>query len=384
MDLSQIHLHQSKTSAKYPKIQQCLFNMLALTPLIIEFKAPHDIASLIHEGILKKLFLELPSLKVLELRNCSSPAFAEAFISIMNQLPNANFLPFTSLSISNAFVMPETLQGLIPRLGFISSLSIAGTNITAAALHKLPRTARIQHLDVSSCPLLDRAELVVFTLSHPAARLSLTSLDASTSAGSTVSNPVFDAMDTAKFLREGPETLTHVRLCGWPMNSTCINLLKDRAAVIEQLAIGTSLTMRDLEMLFLDHAGAESHPREVERLEGDTIGQEEKSSSMLKTIRTAVAICKLRRRLNDVPLPGTPQSSLKYLDLRSMALDEQCLIGESVLLGHHSGALRAVEICEEVFGGEDREVLSRAIESVGWKVEGGNRRVLLVRARPFE
>lgn len=379
MDLSRIRLNQLKHAANYPEISNPLLNTLALTPLITEFRAPSDTTSLIDDQVMDRLLNELPNLKVLDLNNCSSPAFAAAFTSTIQQLPRSNFLPFTSLEISNAFITPDVLHDLLPRLKYVKVLSLAETTVTVQALATLPNSVALRHLNVADCPLLQRAELVAFVLSHSHLQQSLVSLNASVSSHSGIASPDFGAMDTARFLRKAPKTIQHLRIGGWPMNSSCIDILRAKMADIKELEIGTGLRMVDLEKLFLDRPEQDSHLT----ADGDTAEQEDKSSPLIKTMRTAVAISKLRRRLKDVPPPKIPQTSLEYLDLRSMALEEQASIGESVILGEHSGALKAVEVSEEAFIGQEGEVLRRVVQSVGWKTKEGRRRIIF-RAGPSQ
>jgi len=162
------------------------------------------------------------------------------------------------------------------------------------------------------------------------------------------------------------------------MNSTCIQLLFSRMSNLEELSIGTGLHFRDLERLYLDSSvefGEETDATESE--------EDDKSSPTLSTVHTAIAICKLRLRLNSTPLPKKSRlQKLDYLDIRGMDVLEQRKIKQSILLGAHSEKLRTIELSEEGLSGmgvgNAREIRN-VVESVGWKVERWGRRAVLVR-----
>lgn len=105
--------------------------------------------------------------------------------------------------------------------------------------------------------------------------------------------------------------------------------------------------------------------------------EERRHEAVLAPMRNAIALCKLRQRLNSVVLsPHRPTStrplSLRYLNIGCLSGDEQGLVKQSVLLGKDTASLRVVEL-DETEEDEGR-VLGRICGAVGWKTSGEARR----------
>lgn len=83
----------------------------------------------------------------------------------------------------------------------------------------------------------------------------------------------------------------------------------------------------------------------------------------------AIAICKLRKRINSVSFAQTPTTSthlknLKYLDIQDMSISEQRKLFTSLLLSGYT-TLERIRIGE--WGASD-EILGCVCRGVGWRV----------------
>ncbi|KAB8298751.1 hypothetical protein EYC80_000926 [Monilinia laxa] len=256
-------------------------------------------------------------------------------------------------------------------------MTLSHTHITTDALQLLPPTARVSHLAINHCPFLEDVSLVDFITSHPAVKDSLEYLDVS--ADLTVGEEI-NERDTERLLKHTSRTIKTLRLRGWKMDSACVAQLKGLNQSVEELSIGTGLRMRDLESMFLNSEENESRSEE-EAIDIDPSEIDSKYTIVLDTMERAIAICKLRRRLSTTPLPtfAGAKHSLRYLDIRGMALAEQSKIRSSILLGKQSVALDVIAVNDRLM---DREgTLKEICASVGWTVKRDGRRCLLVRRK---
>jgi hypothetical protein len=143
--------------------------------------------------------------------------------------------------------------------------------------------------------------------------------------------------------------------------------LRDGCSQLEELSVGGELTVSDLEDVILgggytfdEMLGADSPP---------TMG---KYGTIMGPMEDAIALCRLRKRLNSV-IPRSQRnrtvsgSRLRYLDLSSMTQLEQAKIAKSVLLSPQSMPLETIElsgICHEDFGS-----LREMIGAVRWRAK---------------
>lgn len=204
---------------------------------------------------------------------------------------------------------------------------------------------------------------------------SLEYLDAS--ADLTVGEEI-NERDTERLLKHTSRTIKTLKLRGWKMDSACVTQLKDLNQSVEELSIGNGLRMHDLESMFLD---SEENESLIEEEAIDSSEIDSKYTTVLDTMERAIAICKLRRRLSTTPLPTFTDAkhSLRYLDIRGMALAEQSKIRSSILLGKQSVALDVIAVNDRLM---DREgTLKEICASVGWTVKRDGRRCLLVRRK---
>ncbi|PQE06042.1 Leucine Rich Repeat domain protein [Rutstroemia sp. NJR-2017a BBW] len=271
----------------------------------------------------------------------------------------------------------ETLSGAVLQilLTGLPHLKVLDSEI----LNSIPSTARITHLAVNHCQLLETESFVDFLLSHPAVKDTLEVLHASMdSVDLDEDSLAHEEQLTERFLQNAPKTLRSLRLAGRPMTSTSVAHLKTLAATAEDLSIGTGLRMHDLETLFLDTVDDPSaranHQTTQEESEVDS-----KYTAVLEPMERAIAICKLRQRLSTTLLPAhvAGKPSLRYLDIRAMDFVEQSKIRCSILLGDHSASLDVIAVSDRLM---DRSGTLRDIcASVGWKIKREGRKCLLMR-----
>jgi hypothetical protein len=90
---------------------------------------------------------------------------------------------------------------------------------------------------------------------------------------------------------------------------------------------------------------------------------------VLGTMRDAIAVCKLQRRLASVsPLSArtsTRRSHVRYLDLSSIDQEEQRRISNSVLLGGHSMPLECIVVSGIMV--DDYRNLRKVCGGCGWR-----------------
>ncbi|KAI9640020.1 hypothetical protein NHQ30_011582 [Ciborinia camelliae] len=368
-----------KTARPMREFSNYLYGIVSLAPRLREFRLPKDanLNGFLDEPLLRLLFVGLPHLKTLDLGNCTS-SILNCIPSIFDSIPEVASLPIKSLSLENCTALPaSSFNSLFSRLGSIQSMTLSHTNITTQALQLIPHTAKISHLAINHCLLLEDVSLVDFITSHPAVKVALEYLDASIDL--TVDEEINEKV-TERLLKYAPKTIKTLKLKGWQMDSACAAQLRILNQTVQELSIGTGLLMRDLESMFLNtDDNLNDSQNDEEAIESSEI--DSKYTTVLDTMERAIAICKLRRRISITPLPTFTgvKHSLRYLDIRGMTLAEQSKIRSSILLGKHSAALNVIAVNDRLM---DREGTLKGIcASVGWTVKRDGRRCLLVRRK---
>ncbi|PQE15029.1 Leucine Rich Repeat domain protein [Rutstroemia sp. NJR-2017a BVV2] len=381
--IRRLDLSDLKVANPRREFSNSLHGMLCLTPILNEIYLPHDrnLNETLSGAVLQILLTGLPHLKVLDFTNCTSLTLGHS--DVFTQSPLSAVLPLKSLSLTDSRADPvattSLLPSLFPRLAHIETMMLSKSNVTAEILNSIPSTARITHLAVDHCQLLETEPFVDFLISHPAVKDTLEILHASMdSIDLDEDSMAHEEQLTERFLQNAPKTLRSLRLAGRPMTSTSVAHLKTLAATAEDLSIGTGLRMHDLETLFLDTiddpSARANHQTTQEESEVDS-----KYTAVLEPMERAIAICKLRQRLSTTPLPAhaAGKPSLRYLDIRAMDFVEQSKIRCSTLLGDHSASLAVIAVSDRLM---DRSGTLRDIcASVGWKVKREGRKCLLMR-----
>jgi len=135
------------------------------------------------------------------------------------------------------------------------------------------------------------------------------------------------------------------------------------------LSIGYGPSLTDVETMVLGSSfefDVEEPPSESTNFRSDR--DHTKYSSVLRPMNDAVQLCKLRRRLSSITLKTLiPKlSSLRYLDIRSMDVNEKSKIGGSVLLATCSSNVEIIEIGEYL---SEKDGLRKLCSAVGWRMK---------------
>jgi hypothetical protein len=277
----------------------------------------------------------------------------------------------TALNLSGCSdIPPQVFTTILPQLPKLRILDAADTHITTEALSLIPSTARLTHINLSNCAFLSGSDLIKFLHSHPAVTTTLEFL----SIDALTETPILSEEDVTSILAHASPTLRCLHLKNSNMSTTHIPNLRRLVGQLEELTVGSHLSMQDLEAIFLS---PEQISEAGELQEEAPVESESKYDTMLDPMETAVAICKVRRRINSISSSSSGKGSkgdsrLRALDISSMSTVEQGKIRMSVLLGSQSGVLERIEIAEKVVG--RMAVLKRVVKAVGWELMNVGRR----------
>lgn len=320
-------------------IPATLLQCLELTPNLSSFLAQEHIDDDLDAKVLRKILCGLPKLQALDLCACSSSNFKTSFMEVIEESPSPlpKALPITRLSLHECTIIPASAYDiLLPRLPALTHLDVSHTRIGDAALHSIPKTAKLTHLNLSKCSWLSGESVVDFLINHPAAR-SLIYLNLGMDAKS---HEMLTSADITKLLPHLPTTLRSLSLKGSKMDATHLPLLLPFTKHLEELGLGRHLNLRDIETLFVPDQNAE-----------------------------------LEEQLSWIP------HSLRYIDvsdLNAMELDLGTLFGtRSPVLQSSSAPLEVLELSSEV---NTKLLKSGAVlKRVGWCLREAGRRYWLVR-----
>ena len=226
---------------------ETLLRCLELAPYLQEFLAQEYIDEDLSAEVLRKLLFQMPKLQALDFCGCSSQAFKKSFVTLLDD-PWPETLTLSRLSLHKCISLPSAVfETLLPRLGRLTHLDVAGTHITDRALESIPATARITHLNLSKCKNLSSEVVVKFITSHPAVTGSLVFLSLAMDASSHL---LLGKEDIDAVLPHLPRTLRSLSLKGSRMDSSHIPLLLPLVQSLEELAIGGGLELSDIHNLF--------------------------------------------------------------------------------------------------------------------------------------
>lgn len=349
---------------------------LPLLTHLRELKVPQQFDPNLDLTILTLLLSgKLPALRNLDI----GPAcFASGISSILSTYPSKSIrTSITSLRLRSVdFGLTPVAKELLSCMPRLRHLDISQTNLGCEVLLGLAENVRLKSLVVrDSARFAHRFSSVLEIKPELFSEIEVLDLEGAESD--------FDGQ--ANVVGRLPKDLKSLDLGAMIVSASEVQNLMDRCEGLEEIALGAGLTMRDVEGMIL--------PAEVEFEQDESslaVGYEgeqyfdHKYHSVLEPMAKSVAICKLRRRLNSVVVkPKTMntqerrKSSLRYLDIRNMAIEEQRKIRTSVLLAEHSSPLDIIEISEYVHLQD--ELLEKVCEAVGWKVCNGGRSCWLER-----
>lgn len=325
---------------------ETLLQCLELTPNLQEFLAQEYLDDDLDAGVLQKLFLGLPRLKAVDFCGCTSTAFKESFAAIISpDWPRE--LSVRRLSLHKCLTLPSSvLETILPRLTRLTHLDVAGTRITDSALASIPPSAHITHLNLAKCTLLSARGVIDFLANHPAVK-ELQFLSLATDARS---HQLFSAEHLTELIPLLPKTLKSLSLKGSKMESSHMALLRPLTKHLEELALGRSLTLLDVNRLFVP----------------DEDGDDDSSSVAMQ--------------VDWVP------HSLRYIDLSDFWGSELDLVflfsGGCAVLKSYSEPLEVVELAEDVFRRVSKS--KPALNRNGWRLsECGSRGWMVREAAPL-
>jgi hypothetical protein len=359
-DVSGLSFSRQKGEAKLQEetavyLQRCLLEM----PLLEELRGPGFHNEGLDLYLLRSLLdgeFGMDRLNVLEW----GPYVTDEMLKMLTSVPagTSNSIRILRLRGGDERLTPvvRKLLGTMPR---IQKLDLSETEVTAEALSGLQPTARLTNLSIK--PSEDsNAGLAKFMACHPSITnaLEVLNLEARTFQQAQSQNQNPD--DLSNLLSELPSTLKSLNISTSTIHPSNLSSLSRLCTHLTELRIGPGLRLRELEQLLIP--GLE--PDEFEP-EEDGGGIASKYLPVLSSIADAVAVCRLRRRLNTIP-PScrTSGGKLRYLDIRSMDVEEQRRLKTSVLLGESK--LEIVEFSESVYLTDER--MGRVLGSVGWGV----------------
>ncbi|KAK1596052.1 leucine rich repeat domain-containing protein [Colletotrichum navitas] len=314
---------------------ETLLQCLELTPHLQEFLAMEHIDDDLGAEVLQKLFFDMPRLRALDFAGCTSPAFKNAFTSLV-AMNWPEMLSITRLSFHKCLTLPSALfEQMLPRLAGVTHLDLAQTKITDRALQSIPKTANITHLNIAKCTLLTAPNVINFLATHPAVR-NLVYLSVATDARS---HQLLDVDDVSQLIPVLPKTLKSLSLKGSRMDEEHIALLRPLTKCLEELAVGRGLDVNAAAKLL--------EPADEKKTEEEQADE-----------------------------PHT----LRYLDLSDLWGNELDIVdlfsSRNSLLKPSSMPLEVVEISEQSFKSLSR---NRALERIGWSLQEIGSRCWMVR-----
>lgn len=236
-------------------IPETLLQCLELTPNLREFLVQEHIDDEVDVNVLKHLLCELPKLKAVDFCACSGTKFKNAWVEMLDfsaMLPPA--LSIERLGFHECTILPTEVFGLLlPRVPNLTHLDVAHTRIRDEALHSIPTSARLTHLNLSKCTFLTDEGVISFLTNHPAAS-TLVYLNLSMDAKS---HEIFDENSLATLLPILPESLRSLNLKGSKMIPAHIPLLLPLTKHLEELSLGRNLDLETISRLFKPEEGHE-------------------------------------------------------------------------------------------------------------------------------
>jgi hypothetical protein len=351
-----------------------LLDILTEAPLIREIRVNKQMGANLNSETVQKLLYGLWYIEVLDLSGCNSSIFLEALSAVIcGDLRVAQFL--RSLSFAGCSnIPPDIFEALLPRLPRLQYLDASNTQINTAALSSLPSTSKLAHLNISHCYGVNGADFVNFFAQHPSTK-GVVFLSIETNPGT---EDGLGEGDMTRLLSNLPSSLKVLNLKNSAMTSAHITALQTLSVQLEEINIGADLRFSDVEKLFLDPRSKDLEPDDPE--EEETEEMELKYDSVLSPMEQAIAVCKLRQRINSSwqsAASCSQHSHLRYLDISSLSVVEQGKIRTSILMGPQSSPLEIIEISDKVL--TKYGVLPKLCEGVGWKLKSMERRCWLKR-----
>jgi hypothetical protein len=369
LDLSPVFTHSRSPHPENEALANPIPGLLHLTPLLLEFKIGPSIQEHLDRTVLRQLFCELPHIQFIDLSNCNGPSFIWEFTKLCAEPGFRASSSITSLNLHGCKDLPcSVFEAILPQLPKLQIFDVANTHITPSALNSIPLTAKLTHVDLENCDMLLGLEVVNFFRTHPSVTATLQSLNLN---ASSPEKTYLTEGHVTSILSKTPLSLQTLHLKNSSMTSIHIPLLRHLTGQLGEMTVGSNISMRDLEAIFLNYDESEDDESSIGEMEiGETeMRTESKYQTLLDPLAEAVAICNLRRRINSTSSSESESvtSKLRVLDISTIDITEQQKIRLSVLLGPQSGLLETIVVGQKLMS--SCGMLKRICRAVGWDVK---------------
>jgi len=214
---------------------------------------------LVTEHLIRTVFFETLSLETLEITGKIPDSFhgADSAMAILfskqdqERVCHIKNLTFRAETPASTYI----LRNLLSRCPDLRKLDVRHTAMDMEALRSIPETARLVHLDISHCECLVGSELAQFLTIHPVVKDSLISLHCEIDDYSEERGDAAELAeeDVQRILEELPVTVRSLHLGSLIMSKAHLPSLRNlcEQGQLEELGIGSGLTMRDIESVVL-------------------------------------------------------------------------------------------------------------------------------------
>ncbi|EPE30628.1 hypothetical protein GLAREA_03595 [Glarea lozoyensis ATCC 20868] len=347
-----------------------IIRWLALMPRLQSIKTPTAWTSENYSNpqcnldlhILKRLLRnQLPNLRSLEWGPTVVPEF-EHFLTHYSEGVKTGVTNLVARSTD--VEMTSIVTGLLKIMPRIQHIDLTTSNVfIVEALAGLQENAKLLSLRTSIKPSFACVDLVEFMSSNPEMFESLLMLDLEGDDNEILR--LESTEDITKLITQLPASLRSLNLEGFATCPAHLQLLQKHCPQLEELSFENGIQLEDLEHMILPPHTITGETQHSPATSDDII--DVKHQTVLEPMAKAVAVCKLRRRINSVTLDTERRkapSCIKHLRIRMMPSGEQRKLRTSVLLGGFAGGLESIQIAGKQGGDGMVDVLCKA---VGWR-----------------
>lgn len=340
-----LDLSRFQATIPIPIIQACLSAMPHLRQCRLTLEDLGD------EGILETLFGKMHLLNGLEIETCHPYARREWLIPELIHKFFKNSCTSVGVSLTNLTCnlrytpCSKMFEAMLPHMSSLRTLDVAHTDISCRALRRIATTARLTHLDVSHCRNIPGVEFAHFIVRHSAMKYSLVSLLAS---DVSYGGQLLTEREVTLILSNAPPTLRSLNLGFSEMNRKHLPYLRKLSSQLEELGVGRDLCLRDIEhVLMSSRYSFNAEDRHIKHW--TLLEAEPKHESIFGPAKDAVAVCRLKQRLQSIsprPFSGTlgATSTVRYLDISTIPPQEQEKMKQTVLWSKESMPLAVIEV----------------------------------------
>ena len=363
LDLAALPAHTAQACA--PMIVQWLHFMPGLQSLITPTSWTHqsEPESNLDLHIIKRLLRgQLQNLKTLEW----APTVTTEVNHLITRYWNGISTRVTKMVIRRTDVeMTPVVKNLLSLMPCIQNIDLGSANVDIVdVVAGLSTDSRLISLRASVRPAGRWLELAKIMSAHAQVFQEMEMLDLQGSQDDDMES----TDDITRFVSKLPASLRSLKLERCSTSASHLPLLQRYCPKLEELSLDGSVQLEDIEKFILPPHTSERRP--LSELEvGRTQPTELKHESVLVPMTNAVAVCKLRQRLNSVVIDedkssGKPASQIRHLRVKSLSYQEQRKLRTSTLFSEHASALKSVQVSEaELADG----MLEKLCNAVGWK-----------------